>query len=442
MRFSSVLPLITPRATVKSMMDWFRTIKNYALRIYRILWNSITSFARNEDVLKASALTYYTLISIVPFFAVAIGIATGFGFQDYLEREMKNVFHEQKQVMDYVIHFAHTMLENAQGSVIAGVGLIALFWTNISLLNSIEEALNDIWKVRQPRSWAKKITDYLAAMVLCPIFLVVSSSLSVFIISQITHTAHENRWVELVSPYILFLFRFLPFVLSILLFVVIYLFIPNTKIQMRPRIIAGILAGIAFQLWQWIYIRIQVEISSYNAIYGTFAAFPLFLLWLQVSWLIVLAGAETAVQIENEMTVALEPGTGRPVKISEKELGLLILQRCIDAYSRGEPPMTTIGIAQELGIPALATQQIINVLEDGGILLEVSDRSSSQIGYQPSRDARLFTILGVCQAIEKQVGWNVTVEDNPTLEKISRSLRELEQAAAASHANRSFNELI
>lgn len=424
------------------MHEFTYRMRNFFKKIGRIISGTIDAFSQNQDYLKASALTYYTLISIVPFLAVALGIASGFGFAQFLEENLKNAFEEQPEVVNYAIQFARSMLKNTQGSVIAGVGIIALLWTNISMLSSIENALNDMWKVKQPRSWTKKFSDYLTAMILAPIFVVASSSLSVFLITQITATAKENPWIEVVSPFLLFMFKLIPFVLSILLFIVIYLFIPNTQKNAQPRIFAGILAGIAFQFWQWLYIKFQVYLSSYNVVYGTFAALPLFLLWLQISWLILLAGAELAAHIENEMS---QPANINPDSLgyaSDKEIGLLILHKCIEAYTNGHPPLTTLQIARILGTPLLDTQQMIDILEEKGILVEVGLYGSSKIGYQPSRDARLYTVLGVVQAIESRPEWLMEAANSPVFKRISDCLRELEKVTEGSPANLTMQQII
>lgn len=423
------------------MNKQLQLLRTYFSRASRIVWNSALAFSRNEDSLKASALTFYTLISIVPFLAVAFGIASGFGFEQYLEVELNQAFDEQQEVIAYAIKFAHSLLQNAKGSLIAGVGLIALLWTNLSMLGNIENALNDIWHVRQPRSWAKKMTDYLAVMIICPIFFVVSSSLSVYLITQITEQAKASHIVELVSPILFFFLKIIPFFLSIALFVVIYLFIPNVRVSARPRFIAGVIAGIAFQLWQWIYIKFQVDISSYGAIYGTFAALPLFLVWLQVSWLILLAGAELAAQIENETVFIPSDERQQQVDISPKQLGLLILLRCIHAFSKGEAAPTTLQIAKELAISPITTQHMIDMLEDSDILVDVGMRGNTRIGYQPSRDARLFTIKSVCDAIEKQIGWTVLVEDSPALKEIGVCLDEFEKIIEQSRANLTLDQV-
>lgn len=422
------------------MKKFYIKLRTVSKKLTRIIVGSVLGFINNNDYLKASALTLYTLISIVPFLAIAFGIASGFGFAEYLETELTHLFEDQPEMISYAIQFARSLLQNAKGSIIVGIGLIALLWANLSMLGSIESALNDVWHVKKPRTWAKKFTDYLAAMIICPIFFVVSSSLSVFLITEITQTAHQSQLLELMSPYLLFLLKLTPILLSIFVFIVIYIFIPNTHVRPQPRIIAGFIAGVAFQLWQWIYIKFQVEISNYGAIYGTFAALPLFLIWLQVSWLIFLIGAELGAQIENEMSHGIGNHTDKR-KISQRELGVLILHRCCKAFAAGETARTTLQLANEFGTPLFSTQQMINILEEGGMLAEVSLKGKYVVGYQPSRDAKLFTIKSVCDAIDSQTDWHVNVENSPLLEKINDCLKDFDEKAAASSSNLSFSEL-
>lgn len=421
--------------------QWAQRFGSFLARCYRIIRETIFGFIRNDDYLKASALTFYTLVSIVPFLALAFGIASGFGFENYLEEELKQTFDEQQEVIGYAIKFAHSLLQNVRGSVMAGVGLIALFWTNISMLNNIENALNDIWKVRQPRSWSKKLGEYFAVMIICPLFFVLSSSLSIYLIAEIAQTAKENRIVEFISPYILLLYQAVPFVLSILLFMVVYLFIPNVRVQAKPRIFSGIVAGIAFQLWQWAYFKFQVELSNYNAVYGTFAALPLFLIWLQVSWLIVLAGAELAAHIEHDPSYLSSGPPTQKKEVSQKVVALLILHRCIRAFTHGAPAPTAFEIARDLGLPLPIAQEILYIMIEENLLLEVIIQGSSKIGYHPSRDAKLYTIRDVCNAVEKHMSWQVPVEISSTLKQIQNSLETFDETLKDSPANLTMLQL-
>ena len=303
-------------------------------RALRVLIDAGRGFVEDDCYSKASALTFYSLLSIVPVLAVLFGIAKGFGFEQALEVEISQHFAEQRELTDKLIQFAYSWLQTVKGGLIAGVGAVALLWSVLSLLNNIEAALNAIWKTRIARPYSRKISDYLATMVICPIFFVTSSSITVFLNTQIAQSAQSNVLVEAVSPFLLLILKLFPFFLSWILFTFVYYFMPNTKVYLRSALIAGILAGTAFQIWQWLYIRFQIGASSYGAIYGSFAALPLFLVWLQISWLILLAGAEVAFELENDLFIPSRHLTPLPGKAA----ALLITFRSVEAFAKGFPP--------------------------------------------------------------------------------------------------------
>ena len=196
-------------------------------RILRIIYDSVRGFIEDDCYSKASALTYYSLLSIVPVLAVLFGIAKGFGFEQALEKEIIVRFSEQREVMDRLIQFAYTWLHNAKGGIIAGIGTVVLLWSILGLLSNVENALNAIWKIPVGRSYSRKISDYLASMLICPIFFVTSSSITVFLSTQIEATAHSNVIAEAVSPLLLYILKLFPYFLSWVLFTFIYLFMPE-----------------------------------------------------------------------------------------------------------------------------------------------------------------------------------------------------------------------
>jgi membrane protein len=386
-------------------------------RAIRILYDASRGFIEDDCYSKASALTFYSLLSIVPVLAVLFGIAKGFGFDKALELEIGERFAEQRELIDKLIQFAYSWLQNVQGGVIAGIGTIVLLWSVLGLLSNIENTLNAIWKTPISRPYSRKISDYLATTVICPIFLVASSSITVFINTQITQSARNNILIEAVSPLLLFILKLFPFFLSWVLFTFIYLFMPNTKVYLRSALIAGILGGTAFQIWQWIYIRFQIGAASYGAIYGSFAALPLFLIWLQISWLILLAGAEIAFEIENDLFIP----NRQIVPLSSQAAALLITYRCIEAFVHGNPPQTDRSLAHELGISLNHLHHLLEALQKEHILSAVSFRNKT-IGYQPSRAIESITFTNVCYAIDKSNELLASVKDSPTLQKIQNYL--------------------
>lgn len=396
--------------------------QKWGKRVLRIIYDTIRGFIADDCYSKASALTFYSLLSIVPILAVLFGIAKGFGFENALESEIIQRFSEQKEVMNKLIQFAYSTLHNAKGGLIAGIGIFVLFWSVLGLLSSVENSLNSIWKIPHGRSYSRKISDYLATMVICPLFLVTSSSITVFLTTQIAATANSNEFFSAVSPFLLFILKLFPYFLSWILFTFIYQFIPNTKVYLRSSLIAGLLAGTAFQLWQWLYIRFQISASSYGAIYGSFAALPLFLIWLQISWLILLGGAELAFEIENDLFLPFR----KAITISKKAAALLITYRCIEAFVKGSPPHTERSLAHELGISLTPLHSILDALLHFRILSPIS-YGTKVTAYQPAKAINTITLSQVCEAMDKNDEFQASVDETSCFRKIQDYLGQIER---------------
>jgi len=216
-----------------------------------------------------------------------------------------------------------------------------------------------------------------------------------------------------VSPIVLFFLKLSPYFLSWALFTFIYIFMPYTKVYARSAVIAGVIAGTTFQIWQWGYIKFQVGVSSYGVVYGSFAALPLFLIWLQISWLILLAGAELAFETENDLFIP-----AREISpISMKAAALLITFRCVDAFAKGLPPINDRLLAHELGMSLNHLHSIIEILENERIL-SIAAFQNKTIGYQPARAINTITLQCVCRAIEHGTSLMGAVKDSPQLDKI------------------------
>ena len=243
----------------------------------------------------ASALTYSTLLAIVPIFAVVFAIARGFGYNKYIELWFRGSLSSQPQAADTIIAFVNSYLVHTKSGVFFGVGLVFMLFTVLMLTANVEKTFNSIWQVKHPRSVYRAVTDYLAMLFLVPIVIVVTSGVSIVVA---TLAGQANDYIVLGSVMRVTV-DVLPYVLMSVVFMGLYLFMPNTKVRFSVVVIPGILAGIAMQVLQLFYIHAQIFLSSYNAIYGSFAALPLFMLWIQISWLICLFGAELCYANQN-----------------------------------------------------------------------------------------------------------------------------------------------
>ena len=263
-------------------------IRNAMLNIVKTVILTVRFFISDRLSEKASALTYNTLLSIVPVLALVLAISKGFGFQEMLEEQLSQFFPRQQELISNVFVFVGNYLNQSKNGLFFGIGLVFLIWTIIGLIGNIELAFNHIWRIKRSRTYFRKFTDYLSVLLILPILMVVSSSLSIFITTSIKLPYFKFIF----DPISVAIFRIAPYVLTCSLFTVLFIIIPNTKVRFLNALWAGIVSGIVFQIFQSLYIMGQIWVSKYNAIYGSFAAFPLLLLWVQLSWLICLFGAE------------------------------------------------------------------------------------------------------------------------------------------------------
>jgi membrane protein len=404
------------------------------LRPLQILAEAVRGYVRNNCVLHASALTFYSLLSVVPVAAMAFGIAKGFGLEDRLEKQLYLRFSGQEEVLSKIIDFARTLLDNTQGGLIAGIGVVVLFWSSIKVLGHIESTLNTIWSV-SGRPFIRKFTNYLTILIISPLLVIVSSSVTVFIKTQVLAATERWEMLQAAGPIITMALKLLPFGLIWLLFIMIYLVMPNTQVRLRSALIAGIIAGSLFQLTQGMYISAQVVVARYNAIYGSFAALPLFLIWLQLSWMVVLLGAQIAHahQFLGNLT------TGHDVRNSRQEdkkrCALSILRWIIQRFSDGTSPPTVERIAQHLTLPYTLVEQMIDHLRQCGLISAVAVEGSDVPAYQPAKDIHTIRIASVLDALDSVGRPAIPPHQQPKFSAVTHAIEAIQKEIDRSPAN-------
>jgi membrane protein len=376
-------------------------MKAHLKKLWFIPRAATEAFLYDNCYLKASALTFYTLLSIVPMLAVGLAIAKGFGYEHTLVNMIHSSFPDDDQLVAQLIIFAKRTIEQSTTGLIAGIGVIALLWTIISLLASVEAAFNDVWKVETGRSYLRKFSDYLAAMIICPILLIVSSSMTVVLTKQVIHATENVELLQTFSPLIFFMLKMIPFILSWALFTFINKTMPNTHVKFSTALLAGMIAGTAYQLIQWGYIHFQFLLSSYGTIYGSFAAVPLFLIWLQLSWVVVLVSAEVAYYSEGHRAQWHLQGIGQISVSAKKLLSVRLVDQVVEAFDLGLAPMTAPELSEKAEIPCDLTRSLLHLLVRGRILSEVSSHDSKERAYLPAKDAKHLTKARIYEALDK-----------------------------------------
>jgi membrane protein len=407
----------------------------FGIRSLRILLAAASAFQEHRCQLRASALTFFTLLSIVPIIAMAFGIAKGFAFEKVLQEKILERFPGQEEVLLEVFGFANSMLANTQGGLIAGIGVILLFWTIIKVLGNIESSFNDIWSVKKERTLPRKITDYLSVMLVAPVLLVLSGSVTVFVTTQLAAITQKIDVLGILGPVVLLFLEITPFAIMWVLFAFLYIFMPNRQVNRKSGLIAGIIAGSVYVIVQMIYVKFQVGVAGYNAIYGSFAALPLFLTWLQMSWLIVLAGAEISCIHQNADMLEYGPDARQASHFFRRLVALRIVNFMSRNFATGEVPLTAIKISESLEIPRGLTAEILENLTASGVLIEAAHHGRDEAAYVPARDTDLLTVKFVVDALDRRGVDQIPVARTEELEKISQSLQAFGEANEKSPQN-------
>ena len=345
--------------------------KAIPLAIERVLLLTSKNFVKNKCALRASSLTFLTLMSIVPLFALLLGISRGFNFEEILRGKLVESFVGQEQVAEWILSFADTTLKVAAGGVITGIGVGMLFFTALKLLANIENSFNDIWGIKQGRSMLRKLSDYITLLLLCPVFAVLLLGLNTFGMASLEGV----QWLP-GKGYLLNAIRYVsPFVLAWVMFFFLYLFIPNTRVKPKAALAGAVLTGILIIVTQYIYMYLQTILTSYNKVYGSFAAMPFFLLWLQATWTVILLGAQFSFAVQNVNYYEYYPGD-QPLCMHYRSVCALRIMKLLgDAFNRRAGAIAAADISEKLEIPIRITRAVLNDLITADLVIAVtSDR--------------------------------------------------------------------
>lgn len=432
-----------------SILDYLRTdiwsspttedspTKAALVRKLKVFLFALRRFQECQCALKASALTFYSVLSVVPLLAMLFGIAKGFGFEEKLQAEIMAEFAGQEKVFLRIYEFTDSLLKKTKGGVIAGVGIAFLFLSVVRVLGYIEESFNEIWKVERSRGLARRFSDYLSVMLICPVVFVMASSVTVTMASQVQFIADKVAALGLPAIPILLLLDVLPFFLIWGMFSFVFIFMPNTKVRWRAGIAGAIVTGTIYQVTQWAYVALQVGVSRANAIYGSFAALPLFMTWMQLSWMIVLAGSVLSYAVQNLDNDGVPPELLRETPFRRKVVSLLVARLVIRNFFEGEKPLTASRIANTLGIPLPLASGVAADLTEGSVFSAVAAKRAGENAFQPARDIRKITVKDVIDAMEKGgSGEELQGRSRDDVGAVLEALREFDDAIEKSPANR------
>ncbi len=414
--------------------EWRNPAARAAVQLVRIGVYMFQSYRKHDTIVRAAALTFYTLMALVPIVAVLFAIVKGFGLAGDLMQNLYAVFPQNPEIVDYIVEFAEKALARTKGGLMATVALFALFWSVINVFSSIEEAFNSIWEVKVDRSFLRRIFDYLAVILVVPILWIVINAVSVY--------AGELFGGDR-SIFFTMLSRMGAAAIICLIFTLLYIIIPNTKVRFASAMKAGIISGIAFFLFQHGYIYAQKWMTSYNAIYGSFAALPLLLIWLEYSWVILLSGSEMSFVFQNASQFSAALKTSRMSYDEHRRVMLAVMLTILRHFRSPGGAVTVEHISRTLNLQPAVVNSALQRLVQASQLQPTGDaKDERETSYAPAYDPSLMTLYGVLEAVESNGAMTLDFPAESSMRGVDDALAALKSDTRNSEKNVRLVDLI
>lgn len=417
-------------------------------RLGRLGYLTLSGFQGDRCLVRASALTYTTVLSLVPLLAVCFSVLKGLGwYEEFRHQRVPAWLDEfappaQEGSADFAqglragIERVLVLVDSTDVRGLQAVGLVLVLWASVRLLSTIEASFNDIWGVRRSRGWLRKLTDYLAIVFVAPILIALSGGLT----ARIKGLGTSVLGVDL-SVAAEWALRASPLLLAWAAFSFVYAALPNTRTQVRASLIGGLIAALAWQAALAAHVEFQVGVARYNAIYSTFAALPIFLIWVQLSWSIVLFGAEVAYAVQHEGEFARIVGWSEPTPRERARLVLRVAARLANSFLADTPASTAGDLARELGVPSPPVEEALEALAAAGLAASSDDAEGAR--WRVARDPARVRLSDVIDAALAGSGPGGTSASTGALDlQVDRQLGLLADERRLSPANLSLRELV
>ncbi len=434
MNTRNILTYFTDTIFRRELSHWRNPVVRWLVQQYRLLFYTARGMRGHGTMIRSAALTFYTLMSLVPILAVVFAVVKGFGLADRLGNALTSLFPNNPEISQYIITFAENALARTKGGIMATIALVMLFWSVIKVFSSIESAFNNIWEVKVKRRITRQYTDYIAIVLIVPILWIIAGAVG----SYVEHiVGYDGSW------YYLLLSRLVSMVIMWGMFTFLYMFIPNAKVKFKSALMAGIVAGTLFLLFQWGYIYLQKWMTSYNAIYGSFAALPLLLIWLQSSWQIFLFGGELSFAYQNVKRFD-EERESLLISYEQRRRVLLAVMLTVVRHLRDEGgAMSADEIRTHLDLPTRIINDVLYQLVQAGQLVAVqSGEGGRQSAYMPATDIHTLTVYKVLNAVEGYGETSFNLAKSKEMTRIGQDLAEADEMVRQSQDNIKLVDLL
>lgn len=391
----------------------------HMLRILQIMFRELTSGDLN---LRAMSLVFTTLLSFVPLIAVAFSVLKAFGVHNQIEPVllgfMEPLGAKGEEITGTIIDF----VQNVKVGVLGSVGIAMLFYTIIALVQKVENAFNFVWRVKKPRSLARRFTDYLSVLMIGPVLVFSALGLAAAVFNHDVVVAMQS--IEPFGTLLLVASKLLPYLMIILAFTFLYTFIPNTKVKLRAAFTGATVAGVLWVTLGSIFASFVASSSNYTAIYSSFAILFFFMIWLYLAWFILLTGSQVAFYIQHPRLVKLG---GKATSLSPRQReksGLWVMTLITRRFCQKQPPISMDELEAETALSNANLQNLIDALQQSALVTEVTGKEPS---FVPARDVSTITVTEVMHSLrtaEEREFVGAMASAPPAVDRVLRTLNE------------------
>ncbi len=397
----------------KTLIDSYKEIVSQGKisNIIRVVKKALESYGRANSGLWVTSLCFYTILSLVPIFAILFSLGTWLGVADYFLVKLRDYSPLNDESINLLITFAQNFLENTRTGILAGIGFLFLGWTLISMFSIIEKAFNDIWRVEKSRMFLRKITDYISFFILFPTLLVISSGVVKIIADRV---GLENIALSI-------LIKLIPFSTLLFFFTTMYMLIPNTKVRFIPALIAAVFISLFFSGFQSLFILLQGMVNTYNKIYGSFSVIFIFLFWLKLMWFFIILGAHLCYFLQNrELHLFTKSVDDVSFKIKEYT-AVILMKELAERYLNSLTPLTINEIIKKYGIPYEVIKYILNVFIENELVGEIGEKDDKS--YVIIKNVDGISFKTVFKSLEN-FGERISIENSEEIEKLLECVRD------------------
>jgi len=411
-------------------------IWHWLINSLRVSFIVIRELATGELNLRAMSLVFTTLLSLVPLIAVAFSVLKAFGVHNQIEPFLIGMLEplgpKGPEITANIIGF----VQNVKVGVLGSLGVAMLFYTIIALIQKIENAFNFVWRVKRARSLARRFTDYLSVVMIGPILVVTAMGIAATVMNH--DVVQSMQSIEPFGTLLLFVTKLIPYLMIILAFTFLYMFIPNTRVELKAALIGAVVAGVLWVSVGKVFASFVASSSNYTAIYSSFAILFFFMIWLYLGWLILLTGSQVAFYLQHPKLVSLG---GRSYSLSarlrEKE-GLWLMVLIAKQFYQHKPALSFQQLEQDTGLTADILQELLMSLERGQLLVELGGDKS---GYVPATDSSEISVKQILDCLRSAEESDAILAKSKVSTHVDDLLKQLNDSQEETLANMSLRDL-